>query len=93
MLFFVHHKGGLILISQFTARQFHLCPTYFIEVDVLHADVLHHCRFFINVWSHNPERRAALLDHACNQHINNEPGLFFKIKHLIRETCPGNSTN
>lgn len=37
-------------------------------MDVLHADILHHRCFLINVWSHDTERRAALFDHACTQH-------------------------
>lgn len=41
---------------------------YFIEVDILHANILHHCCFFINVWSDDTKCRAALPEHACTQH-------------------------
>lgn len=55
-----------------TAWWFIICVrishTHLIEMDVLHADVLHHRCFFVNVWSHDAERRAALLDHACTRH-------------------------
>lgn len=34
----------------------HLCHPYFIEMNVLHADVLHHRRFLVDVWSHDTER-------------------------------------
>lgn len=34
-------------------------------MDVLHAHVLHHRCFFVNVWSDDTERWAALFDHPC----------------------------
>lgn len=41
---------------------------HLIEVDVLHADVLHHRRFLVDVGRDDAECGAALLEHTCTQH-------------------------